>query len=431
MVHQLYIKNFGGITEGTVDIKDFSVLVGRQGTGKSVFIKLLHFFTSSVNQNLIAIPSFRVKDFDIKSYDKALSTVQDRFTRIFPVHSWPEHPFEIKYTNGDLYIYIISTQKGGRNDIRIEVSSFVRDAYLNAIEKLSELKADSELASQEFAFRSRGRNLVRHSLLVEINQKSYFKFGGYAFYIPASRAFYSMFSANAISFLSSNYVPSKPSTFDATFLDFADTFEEILEDFGDDGAPDIGSIGKSNLLLGADIAFDDEDAFLKHFDGRIVSIKNSSSGQQELMPLLVMLEFISNLPLNTQANSLLFIEEPEAHIFPDSQYEVIQLIASQYQMHFPRLSIMVTTHSPYVLSAFNNLLAASKLKSSSRPVRKKRLAKLVKNAINPSYFSALKFDSGQITELLHRKHGIIDTSYLDSISNIISEDFDAILDQIN
>ncbi len=53
----------------------------------------------------------------------------------------------------------------------------------------------------------------------------------------------------------------------------------------------------------------------------------------------------------------MIIEEPEAHLYPEAQRQVANTLAL-----FSNLEnqVVVTTHSPYILGQFNNLLYASR-----------------------------------------------------------------------
>jgi predicted ATPase len=50
------------------------------------------------------------------------------------------------------------------------------------------------------------------------------------------------------------------------------------------------------------------------------------------------------------------VEEPEAYLFPVAQKQIIDLIALLANQN--ENQVIVTTHSPYILSSFNNLLYA-------------------------------------------------------------------------
>ncbi|MFM7370804.1 MAG: AAA family ATPase, partial [Sphaerospermopsis kisseleviana] len=90
-------------------------------------------------------------------------------------------------------------------------------------------------------------------------------------------------------------------------------------------------------------------------NGKSTLINFASSGQQEVVWILLL---ILVLILN-QRNVFLVIEEPEAHLFPVAQKQMIDLIALLANQAANQ--IILTTHSPYILSSFNNLLYAHQL----------------------------------------------------------------------
>ena len=49
-------------------------------------------------------------------------------------------------------------------------------------------------------------------------------------------------------------------------------------------------------------------------------------------------------------------EEPEAHLYPETQSDIVELIGLLANLYHNQ--IIKTTHRPYILSAFNNLLYA-------------------------------------------------------------------------
>ena len=52
------------------------------------------------------------------------------------------------------------------------------------------------------------------------------------------------------------------------------------------------------------------------------------------------------------------IEEPESHLFPETQKKIMQFIAA---VKNNGNEILVTTHSPYILGELNNLLYANNI----------------------------------------------------------------------
>ena len=93
-----------------------------------------------------------------------------------------------------------------------------------------------------------------------------------------------------------------------------------------------------------------------------IGINFASSGQQEILWLL---NFLYVLMLRNE-RSFVIIEEPEAHIYPTLQKKIIDFISMFVNISDSR--VFVTTHSPYVLTAMNNLYYAGILASEEKLV---------------------------------------------------------------
>ena len=100
--------------------------------------------------------------------------------------------------------------------------------------------------------------------------------------------------------------------------------------------------------------------FRRKTGNKYVKINFSSSGQQECVWILNLLFYY----IVQQKEILFIIEEPESHLFPESQKYITELIALVNNCGH---SIVLTTHSPYVLGTLNNLLKLPTLKMGSVP----------------------------------------------------------------
>jgi len=123
-----------------------------------------------------------------------------------------------------------------------------------------------------------------------------------------------------------------------------------------------------------------------------------------------------------------FIEEPEGHIFPDMQQELVRYFtelanSDQLQPHFT-----ITTHSPYILSSFNNLLEAWQV-AASKPEAKGEVAKLIDERywVRPSDFKAYCIHDGKLDSIMDEETGLINGKYLDGVSSEIGSQFDELL----
>ncbi len=93
------------------------------------------------------------------------------------------------------------------------------------------------------------------------------------------------------------------------------------------------------ILCGKYLQEDGED-YLEMDGGRKISIANSSSGQQETLPLAIILGTIAFMKPKTGGSSI-YIEEPEAHIFPAAQRDMIELISTVYNSRKDSLQFLI------------------------------------------------------------------------------------------
>jgi hypothetical protein len=179
-------------------------------------------------------------------------------------------------------------------------------------------------------------------------------------------------------------------------------------------------------------------------DGRIVSLSNLSSGSKELLPLFCVLEMYEHQRPNTQAQIVsglapentyrsddFYIEEPEGHIFPETQREVVSYFAELANSVELRTRITVTTHSPYLLTAFNALIAAGQT-AKARPEETAEIEKIVPRQywIKEGDLVAYAFNGrdGILHRMMDEETGLIDGDILDSVSDRIGGEFEELLD---
>ena len=93
------------------------------------------------------------------------------------------------------------------------------------------------------------------------------------------------------------------------------------------------------------------------------------------------------------------------------------------------MSYAITTHSPYILSAFGNLLKAGKVGAQSAE-HHAAVEKTVpeKYWIKNSDFAAYKIENGVLKNIFDKETGQIDGDYLDDVSSDIAEEFGQLLE---
>ena len=157
-------------------------------------------------------------------------------------------------------------------------------------------------------------------------------------------------------------------------------------------------------------------------------MSNASSGQQEVIRILqdIFLTIAENRKV------LRIVEEPEAHLFPLAQKRVIELLV-QMAKNTDSNQLIITTHSPYVLTVFNNLLFAQRV-IDTNPEIEKEVAKIIgKEArLKSGDFSAYVLSQSDnksefsAKSIVDEATGMIGQNYLDTVSEILGYEFNSL-----
>mgnify|MGYP002512159576 FL=1 len=121
--------------------------------------------------------------------------------------------------------------------------------------------------------------------------------------------------------------------------------------------------------------------------------------------------------------AFVIIEEPEAHLYPNLQNKVVEFIA--YFANINKSSIMITTHSPYILTSINTLYCAGKT-IRAFPELSKKVYDVVGNRceIEPEKVTAFKINKDKsIQNLVNEEFREIDTEMIDEISDGVNEKY--------
>jgi ABC-type polar amino acid transport system ATPase subunit len=151
-------------------------------------------------------------------------------------------------------------------------------------------------------------------------------------------------------------------------------------------------------------------------NGRSLPVSSISSGQQDSLWLLNIL-FYYMLKGN---NKFFIIEEPESSLFPEWQKKIVEFISLVHSAGFPML---ITTHSPYVLAAINNIRYATNLREKG-----KKVDHIIPKEYAIYNLSASFINDGYTTNIIDDETDQLDNQYLDEISIPLSDDFYALMD---
>ena len=128
--------------------------------------------------------------------------------------------------------------------------------------------------------------------------------------------------------------------------------------------------------------------------------------------------------------SSIYIEEPEAHIFPTAQKNIVELISTVYNARKNSLQFFITTHSPYILTAFNNLLQAGILATDATEDKIEKISRYVPKTrfLNPQEVTVYSLENGSCQSIIDSETGLIDTNIIDEVSNELAMQFDELLE---
>jgi AAA15 family ATPase/GTPase len=174
------------------------------------------------------------------------------------------------------------------------------------------------------------------------------------------------------------------------------------------------------LILKGKYRYDKSGEAIDIDDDTSVRLSFASSGQQESLWILMSLFSL----ILSKIKSFVIIEEPEAHLFPESQKfmtDLMSLIANINENQ-----IMITTHSPYILTSLNNHIYAEQVGRNYQ--------EQVSQIVDPSFWmshqrvNACYVDAGMIRSIMDEELHLIKAEEIDSASQLINNEFSKLAD---
>lgn len=419
------IKAFGPIKKAQLQLNDVIIFNGEQSSGKSTISKAIYFFRTipeTIFQTFVEEESLEA-DIEIK----VVIACRNHLMSIFgTTKHFDDFALKFDYAPGK-FINIYKDYQSGH--ARVMPSPPLWHGLKAIAEKLDKFKKEKRIAGSErdFSLYKVDRFQFLTGLKREI--KELFEEPKKPFFVPAGRSLVSTLSGELRNIDSYSF-DSLMQEFVQRIFYLRDTFskdlKEIVEDKKNLSATPI-DFDRINLarklverILQGKYIFENGEERILLGQENYVKIKFASSGQQEILwiLLLLFLEMLDNEP------SFGVFEEPEAHIYPVTQYEVVKLLSLFVSNSINQT--IVTTHSPYIMAAINNMLLAHQTGQKKPHETQKVLPKLL--WLDKSRVSAFFVARGMITDMFDQDTGIIDTRYIDSVSDMINDDFDKLLE---
>ncbi len=439
-MQRICIKNFNVVKDADIDIENVLLLIGEQASGKSTISKIIYFF-KSLRIDLLRLINEH-KDSNVALAPLFRKRIRDKFYNYF---GSTRHvaKFNITYYYSPNKYIQLSLNKD--HSLRTFISeSFYTKIFNEArrlmrkIEEASKKNGFYETIEAETAIQSYRDELQRiMNQLFEDDHEPLFIPAGRNITVTYSEQFQLYFFGDLNSIL--NTRKSKDESIDMYLMleflhkvkSFSDRFKgkdflSLIRTAGD-VAPDVNKqilfFAREKIadILKGEYRHDEYGEKIYYSQKEYVHLNNASSGQQEAIRILQDIFF----NLLDQANVFRVIEEPEAHLYPDAQKQLIEMIA--VMLNSSDSQVVITTHSPYILSIFNNLLFATKVVKTNENLRQ-AVDTIIPQLtwLHPHTFQAYCLEKGKATSIFDETTGMIEENFLDDISDDMGSDFDTL-----
>lgn len=368
---KLIVKNFGPIKNVELELGKVNVFIGEQAGGKSTLAKLIAIF----------------RDWDFLEKKQSFELMLDRFN----ILNYLSSSSEIKYKTDEFQI-VFENQKiffdfQKQFELKIKERKELRNHFTHA---------DSVTGYNKFV-----ESYIQIGNLIKPSQ-----------YFPAERMLISLLS-NSIFLLLENDI----------------ALPKFLIRFG--SSYQLAKINLKSIYFSEfDIKYEySNQNDLVVFKKKKLRLTESSSGIQALLPMILVIDYFSSSSSSPYKTSdfTYVIEEPELNLYPSAQKKLMDFLVEKCTKNGNNL--VLTTHSPYILTAISNLiLAGNTLKNN--PELKKEIIKLVPEKYHLAYedVQAYYVEDGTARSIMSSEYQTIDASPIDDVSNELSEIFDQLLD---
>ena len=368
---RLVVRNFGPITNLDIEFRKLTLFIGDQGSGKSTLSKLLT-ICRDYNWWLLMLENADTEDVKKPFYDFGINEYFMDDTYI----CYTMTGFSIKYENG---VFSIVSDYVSADDIK---------KYFQYLNKPYGSGQDADIDEAQL------KELEPYARAV--------------LYILAERNLVGNLSESLASMLTAQVPLPKP------LMEYMSMFERAKKEYPSYNIPFFNvKFVKKNGKERIELVGKDKD----------LPLSACSSGLQSAIPMLMVIDYA----LKTDSFNSFVIEEPEQNLFPQNQFEMLGFVTSKLWHPSQRRQFIITTHSPYLLSSLNVLMLAYKLHHIEE-VREEAEKIIVPGyTVNPDDVSVFALDPNSdvyCKSLISEKTGLVSVNELDSVSEVIGNDFD-------
>lgn len=342
------------------------MIIGPQGSGKSVTTKLFYFFSDIIQRHL----DFAERDQSEEVFKAYISKI---FCQWFPPSAWGKSRFNINYYAGDFHVRLLRRRSGGQlsDEVKVSFSDWFSKQYAKSRKAYG---AAREVGGEENLEYDRSLDAIfraQYAISSEIQRQIYGDFVGSQTFITAGRAFFTSLARFMAGFEGGGHLDPVTLRFANLYANLRDR-SLISDKRHPRRLPEEASARRDKFVhrvFGGEISRENDLDFVEASDGRRIPFSALSSGQQELLPMWSMLDYFSQIDfmrynskrVRRNSQELIYIEEPEAHLFPSAQSLLMEYLIGTLNSDYSNRNLILTTHSPYIMSKLNVFIKAGQL----------------------------------------------------------------------
>jgi DNA repair ATPase RecN len=375
MRESIIIRNFGPIREIEIShIRPFTVFVGKSGSGKSTIMKVIVLFR------------WIYKMVNIRSYLKHANITESPFKFDFKEYLKNGGFNEEAYLNANTEIIY----RRGNNEI-----SYKGSLNTNII------IAKNELSLEKMSFIADKRNIVSDILAKNTEINSFFLNETYEDFKIA----YLFIKELPIDYLGVKYTQKKVGSTTRHYIESMDNNKQYPPIKLEDASSGMQTVTPLSVII---------EYFARHYDfnTRFNSIVLGYLSQNDSLKDFRAEQNIGDIK---HRNIHIHIEEPELSLYPESQRSLINFIVNRCfseKHHDYKMTIMMATHSPYIINHLNLLIKAyDKEKWMERA------------SLSYEDISVYQVDGGEIIDLSVQNERLINTNPLSETINDIYDEY--------
>ncbi len=382
MSEKLIIRNFGPITNVELDLRKVNVLIGESGTGKSTIAKVLAFckYFTNITGELIDIETNRTEVLGEEEIEYNLKKVG-----LFEYIN--ENSF-VSY-ECDNYIFSFEYKKIRYTTVNGKVLSLEDSDWIwKLCSKVSPKTIEFQRKLYDYRILQSNGN-VTSDFFENLNTII-----AHPFYVYGERVLQSIFS------MGKDFTSNLS---DPLFKFFVDT-DKVQRNYKNITEIEPLDIEYKNVEGRGEIR--------KKGENKFISLNNAASGYMAVIPIVLLIRYYSEIKKKKKS---FIIEEPELSIFPSTQNELIKFLSESLE---DISNLVITTHSPYILTSLNNLMYAYNVGKEHFEETDKIIPS--KNWLNPNDVSVYKLVDGESVSIMDEELKQIKVEEIDEISEVLS-----------